>query len=84
MMKQYPWKFKLRWNGIRWWQSDETVGTNHYFYYFYWWNWLPKDARFWGFEQIYYDGPNNCFGFWFFNISWQTPWTKVTKENEIL
>lgn len=81
-MKQYPWKFKLRWDCIKWWQSEKTLGTNHYFYYVYWWNWLQKKHRYWGFEQSYYDGPHNTFGFWFFNISWSTPWTKVVKENE--
>jgi hypothetical protein len=81
-MKQYPWKFELKRDGIEWWQSEKTLGTDYCFYYFYWWNWLSKDARSWGFEQIYYDGPHNVFNFWFFNISWSTPWTKVVKENE--
>ena len=81
-MKQYPWKFKLKWDGIEWWQSEVTLNSESYFYYFYWWNWLPRKYRFWGFDQVYYDGPNNTFGFWFFNISWSTPWTKVRKENE--
>jgi hypothetical protein len=79
-MKQYPWKFKLRWDCIKWLQSEKTLGTNRYFYYFYWWNWLQKKHRYWGFEQFYYDGPHNTFGFWFFNISWQTPWTKIVKD----
>jgi len=35
-MKQYPWKFKLARNGIRWWQTEKTLGTNRYFYYFKW------------------------------------------------
>ena len=75
-MKQYPWKFKLSWNGIEWGQSEKTLDTGEYFYYFYWWNWLPRKDRFWGFEKICYDGPHNCFGFWFFTISWSTQWTK--------
>jgi len=33
-LKQYPWKFKLDKNGIEWWQSDVTLGSDHYFYYF--------------------------------------------------
>jgi hypothetical protein len=79
-MKQYPYKFKLHWDGVKWWQSEVTLGTNTYFYYIYWWNWLPKEHRSWGFEQIYYDGPHSMFNFWFFNVSWSTPWTNVRKE----
>jgi hypothetical protein len=33
-MKQYPWKFKLCWDGIDWWQSEKTLGSDHYCYYF--------------------------------------------------
>lgn len=76
-MKQYPRKFKISFSGIEWWQSEITLNTDAYFFYLYWWNWLPKDLRFWGFEQMYYDGPHNTFGFWFFNISWTFPNTKV-------
>ncbi len=43
-MKQYPWKFKLDWTGIEWWQSEKTLGTNHYFYYFRW-GLMDKDMR---------------------------------------
>lgn len=39
-MKQYPWKFKLKWDGIEWWQSEVTLDTDTYFYYVYWWNFL--------------------------------------------
>lgn len=81
-MKQYPWKFKLHWSGIEWGQSEVTLNSGTYFYYVYWWNWLPKEYRSWGFEQIYYDGPHNMFGFWFFNISWSTPWTKIKEESK--
>lgn len=31
--KQYPWKFKLSKWQVEWWQSDVTLGTDHYFYY---------------------------------------------------
>lgn len=81
-MKQYPWKFKLFWSGIEWGQSEVTLNSDTYFYYVYWWNWLPREYRSWGFEQIYYDGPHNAFGFWFFNISWSTPWTKIKEESK--
>ena len=79
-VKQYPFKFKLKWDGIEWWQSEKTLGSNIYFYYFYWWNWLPKEHRFWGFEQMYYDGSHNLFGFWFCSISWSTPYTKYKEK----
>lgn len=34
-MKQYPYRFKLDWNGIKWWQSEKTIGSDYYFYYFH-------------------------------------------------
>jgi hypothetical protein len=43
-MKQYPWKFKLSWDGIEWWQSEVTVGSDNYFYYFHW-GWMDKEMR---------------------------------------
>ena len=33
-MKQYPWKFKLCKEGIEWYQTEKTLGTDRYFYYF--------------------------------------------------
>lgn len=33
-MKQYPWKFKLCRDGIEWYQTEKTLGSNDYFYYF--------------------------------------------------
>lgn len=78
-MKQYPWKFKLKWDGIEWWQSEVTLDTDTYFYYVYWWNFLEKEDRYFGFDYFYYDGPHRNFGLWFFNISWSTPWTKFKK-----
>jgi hypothetical protein len=78
-MKQYPWKFKLSWDGIRWWQSEAILHTDEYFYYFYWWNWLYKEDRYFGFEQIYYDGYHNVLGLWFITLSWSTQWTKPIK-----
>ena len=50
-------------------------------YYFYWWNWLPPDVRYWGPQCMWYDGPHRSFGFWFTNISWSTPWTKLKEED---
>lgn len=33
-MKQYPWKFKIVREGIEFYQTESTLGTDHYFYYF--------------------------------------------------
>ena len=79
-MKQYPWKFKLKWSGIEWWQSEKTLGTDHYFYYFYWFDLIEKkENRFLGYEYTYYDGPHVALCFWWVCIIWSTPWTKVKK-----
>jgi hypothetical protein len=79
-MKQYPWKFKLRWDGIEWWQSEKTLNTGSYFYYVYWFNFInDKQYRKLGFDYMYYDGPHRAFVLWWFNITWSTPWTKVEK-----
>ncbi len=44
-------------------------------YYLYWWNRLPKELRYVGYEQFWYDGPISSFGLWWTNISWVLPWT---------
>jgi len=31
-------------------------------------NLLPKDFRYWGYKQDWYDGPVPCFGLWFFHF----------------
>lgn len=33
-MKQYPYKFKLCYDGIEWYQTEATLGSDDYFYYF--------------------------------------------------
>ena len=33
-MKQYPWNFKLCYDGIEWYQTEKTLGSDDYFYYF--------------------------------------------------
>ncbi len=43
-MKQYPWKFKLCWDGIEWYQTEKTLGSDHYFYYFKV-DWIDKETR---------------------------------------
>lgn len=65
-------------NGIEWGGPDSD------WYYFYWWNWLPKKVRFFGYEQIWWDGPHYTFGFWYFNISWSTYfWNKFFYNKDI-
>ena len=77
-VKQYPWKFKLRWNCIEWWQSEVTLGTDTYFYYIYWFDWIEiPENRMWGYDYMYYDGPHKMFCFWWFCIAWSTPWSKL-------
>lgn len=87
-MKQYPWKFKLTWDGIEWWQSEKTLGTDHYFYYFKW-DWINKKGRearksvgmkLIGINKVWYDGPHAQLDLYFFCFYWSTPWTKVRKE----
>lgn len=76
------WKnVKWHWDHVEWGpfgpdkDSPEPYG---YQFYIYWApNWLPKEYRYWGIEKYWYDGPHISFGFWFFNISWSTPWSKV-------
>lgn len=77
-MKQYPYKFKLHWNGIEWWQSEVTLGSDTYFYYFYWFDLIEeKENRFLGYDYMYYDGPHVALGLWWVCMTWSTPWTKV-------
>lgn len=79
-MKQYPWKMRLRWNSIEWWQTEKTLGTDDYCYYVYWFDWISKpENRSWGFEYIYYDGPHCMMCFWYWCVCWSTPWTKRRK-----
>jgi hypothetical protein len=47
-MKQYPWKFKLRWSGVEWGQSEVTLNSGTYFYYIYWWELASKGIPFMG------------------------------------
>lgn len=81
-------RFTFEWHSVGWiskfnWARDNYKGHPHRIdYYITWFNWLPKEARFWGLEQDWYDGPHKCFGFWFFNWAWSTPWTNY-KEKEL-
>lgn len=66
---------KLYWEGIEW--GEYRPG--HYQYYVYWWNWLQPKHRYIGLKRIWYDGPHVSFGFWFFNWTWSTHWSKPPK-----
>ncbi|QIG65795.1 hypothetical protein phiOC_p130 [Ochrobactrum phage vB_OspM_OC] len=60
----------------------EWGGPKSDWYYFSYWNWLPKEERFWGYRQNWYDGPHKLFGLWFINLSWSTQWTKWKEDND--
>lgn len=64
---------------VEWGQVDtKEDGTPYYQYYFYYKpNWLEKKYRYLGYRSMYYDGPHASFGFWYFNFSWSTQWTRV-------
>lgn len=82
-MKQYPWKFKLSWNGFEWWQSEKTLGSDYYFYYFYWFDWIScPENRMIGLDYMYYDGPHRSLCLWYFCITWSTPWTKIKVDSD--
>lgn len=53
---------------------------NGHYYHLYWWNTLPKELRYFGYRQDWYDGPLSSFGYWFGNISWKLPWTNHDGE----
>jgi hypothetical protein len=77
MIKYYPWKFKLKWNGIEWGKSEKTLNSDNYFYYIYWFDFINNpENRKWGFDYTYYDGPHKMFCFWWFCVVWSTPYTK--------
>lgn len=65
---------RLKPDGIEWGGPDSD------WYYFYWWNWLERKHRYIGYQCIWYDCPHASFGFWFFNWSWSTRWTKPPPE----
>ena len=60
---------KIGFDGIEW------GGPDGDWYHFYWWNLLPRNLRYWGYRQDWYDGPLSHFGWWFGNVSWCLPWT---------
>lgn len=65
-------------DGIEW------GGPNQDWYWFYWWNWLPKDLRYFGYTQDWYDGPMSSFGLWFINLTWRLPWTRHNGKKTFL
>jgi len=66
-------------NGVEWsfWRSKPYPKICEYLYYFYWFNAIKKEYRYFGPYDMWYDGPHKSFGFWWFNISWRTKWSKV-------
>lgn len=77
-------KVKWDWDGVEWgpYGPDHSAPEPYGYQYYIWWkpNWLPKKARYFGYERFWWDGPHASFGFWFFNIGWTTKWTKPPKE----
>lgn len=69
----------IKWHrtGVEWGGPDKLGQP---FWYFFWWNWLRPEHRYFGFHTMWYDGPHASFGFWFFNWSWSTYWTKPPAE----
>ena len=87
-MKQYPWKFKLGWDGIEWGKSEVTLDSDLYFYYFKW-GLIDKEQREamkslkWplvGISKTWYDGPHAQLSLYFFGFHWSTPWTSYDRK----
>jgi hypothetical protein len=70
-------KTSVQWS---WWECGVSPRHSSYLYYFYWWNRLPSEVRYIGYSAMYYDGIHESFGFWFFNWTWTTPWTRDFSE----
>lgn len=68
---------KFHGNGVNW------GGPKDDWYWFYWWNWLPKNLRYFGYAQDWYDGPISSFGFWIFNWTWCFPITGHNGEKSL-
>jgi hypothetical protein len=89
-MKQYPWKFKLSWDGIQWYQTEATLGTDKYFYYFHWcrmdeetrdlWRKEPDGVGTIGLHRFWYEQPHAQLNLYYINFYWSTPWTKPPEE----
>lgn len=62
----------MKWDG----RGFTWGGPDDDWYWIYIFNWLPADIRYLGYEQDWYDHPISSLGFWFFNITWYTPWTR--------
>lgn len=64
----------------KWWISfdwDKHPEYDMYRKYISPFNWLSKDARYWGYDDNWYDGPHPSFGFWFFNVNWSYGWWRL-------
>ncbi len=87
-MKQYPWKFKLRRNGIDFYQTEKYLGTDSYFYYFKW-GWIDQrmrdalkkvDTKPISFYRFWHDCPHAQLNLYYICFFWSTPWTKPPEE----
>jgi hypothetical protein len=75
-MELFDGKINLHRDGVEWgrYEYDDGITSCHdYSYYFWWWNPLSKEYRYWGRQDMWYDGPHRTLGFWFFNFSWVFP-----------
>lgn len=68
--------FKIDKFGIIWWGGPEK---NHFFFTLLP-NYLEKNHRYLGKYYIWHDGPHYSYGFWFFNINWEFPWSSYKEE----
>lgn len=77
---------KIDKDGVYWGAYSTFNGEVVYEKYFVWFHRLDPEIRHWGYEVIYYDGPHESFGFWWFNICWQTEgsWHRWYKRNKPL
>lgn len=66
---------------MKWYKDGITWGgPQDDWYCFFWWNWLPKEYRYIGYSQDWYDGPLSSFGLWFINLTWNFAFTAHNGE----
>lgn len=87
-IKQYPWNFKLRIDGIEWYQTQKTINHNEYCYYFKWCilnKQIRNDLTSCGISPIslyrfWYDCPHAQLNLFYICFYWSTPWTAMPDE----
>lgn len=96
MVKQYPWKFKLVREGIEWYQTEKTLGSDWYAYYFKVGlmdkemrkaflesdNYIRRVFGFpnFGLYKFWYDCPHAQLNLYFIVFYWSTQWTNMPKD----